>query len=130
MIVSSRYHGIVTSMPALVPSAGITMDERIRNLMHERGHDRLMLEVDDPDLEPKLIGIMETLRTEREAIRDALARTVMKNLKTMARMGVYLEENVQQVYPDFPVRAGRLSWEDYLPPLSPTLCSLAEACAA
>jgi len=33
MMVSSRYHGIVTSMPALVPSAGITMDERIRNLM-------------------------------------------------------------------------------------------------
>ena len=40
MMVSSRYHGIVTSMPALVPSAGITMDERIRNLMHERGHQR------------------------------------------------------------------------------------------
>ncbi len=38
MMASSRYHGIVTSMPALVPSAGITMDERIRNLMHERGH--------------------------------------------------------------------------------------------
>ena len=38
MMASSRYHGIVTSMPALVPSAGITMDERIRNLMRERGH--------------------------------------------------------------------------------------------
>jgi len=33
MMASSRYHGIVTCMPALVPSAGITMDERIRNLM-------------------------------------------------------------------------------------------------
>src|ERR1051326_7407520 len=29
MMASSRYHGIVTSMPGLVPSAGITMDERI-----------------------------------------------------------------------------------------------------
>ena len=38
MMASSRYHGIVTSMPGLVPSAGITMDERIRNLMRERGH--------------------------------------------------------------------------------------------
>ena len=130
MMVSSRYHGIVTSMPGLVPSAGVTMDERIRNLMHERGHDQLMLEVDDPDLEPKLIDIMEKLCVEREAIRDALARTVVKNLESMARMGVYLEQNVQQRYPDFPVRTGRLSWEDYLPPLSPTLCGLAEACAA
>src|SRR2546429_2923786 len=37
-MVSSRYHGIVTSMPSLVASAGVTMDERIRNLMRERGH--------------------------------------------------------------------------------------------
>ena len=130
MMVSSRYHGIVTSMPGLVPSAGITMDERIRNLMHERGHDHLLLEVDDPDLEPRLLDIMEKLCAEREAIRDAIARTVVKNLKTMARMGVYLEENVQQRYPDFPVRTGELGWEDYLPPLSPTLCRLAEAYAA
>ena len=40
-MVSSRYHAIVTSMPGLVASAGVTMDERIRNLMHERGHDHL-----------------------------------------------------------------------------------------
>jgi polysaccharide pyruvyl transferase WcaK-like protein len=130
MMVSSRYHGIVTSMPGLVSSAGVTMDERIRNLMRERGHDHLLLEVDDPELEPKLIDILEKLRVERDAIRDAIACTVVKNLKTMARMGVYLEENVQQRYPDFPVRTGKLSWEDYLPPLSPTLCRLAEASAA
>jgi polysaccharide pyruvyl transferase WcaK-like protein len=130
MMVSSRYHGIVTSMPGLVPSAGVTMDERIRNLMRERGHDHLLVEVDDPELEPKLINIMERLCTEREEIRDALARTVVRNLKTMARMGVHFEENVQRCYPDFPVRTGRLSWEDYLPPLSPTLDRLAEACAA
>jgi polysaccharide pyruvyl transferase WcaK-like protein len=130
LMVSSRYHGILTSMPGLVASAGITMDERIRNLMRERGHDHLLLEVDDPDLEPKLIDTMERLRAEREAIRDAIARTVVKNLKTMARMGVYLEENVQRRYPDFPVRTGERSWEDYLPPLSPRLCQLAEKCAA
>ncbi len=130
VMVSSRYHGIVTSMPGLVPSAGVTMDERIRNLMRERGHDHLLLEVDDPELEPKLIDILEKLCAEREAIRDAIAGTVVKNLKTMARMGVYLEENVQQRYPDFPVRTGERSWEDYLPPLSPTLRQLAETCAA
>ncbi|MGH9650444.1 MAG: polysaccharide pyruvyl transferase family protein, partial [Terriglobales bacterium] len=46
LMVSSRYHAIVTSMPALVPSAGITMDERIRNLMREREHEHLLMEVD------------------------------------------------------------------------------------
>jgi polysaccharide pyruvyl transferase WcaK-like protein len=130
MMVSSRYHGIVTSMPGLVPSAGVTMDERIRNLMHERGHDQLSLEVDDPELEPKLLDIMESLCAQRDAIRDAIGRTVVKNLKTMARMGVYFEENVQQRYPDFPVSSGERSWEDYLPPLSPKLRRLVEAYGA
>ncbi len=126
LIVSSRYHGILTSMPALVPSAGITMDERIRNLMHERGHAHLLLTVDDPDLEEKLVVVMERLQRECPAIREGIGHTVVKNLKLMARMGVFLEQNVAERYPEFPVRSGVHSWEEYLPPLSPTLCALME----
>jgi polysaccharide pyruvyl transferase WcaK-like protein len=125
-MVSSRYHGIVASMPARVASAGVAMDERIRNLMHERGHAHLLLAVDDPNLEEKLIQVMETLRKEREAVVEGIGRTVVKNLKAMARMGVYFEQHVQQQYPEFPVRSGVLTWEDYLPPLSPTLRKLVE----
>jgi polysaccharide pyruvyl transferase WcaK-like protein len=127
MMVSSRYHGIVTSMPGLVASAGITMDERIRNLMRERGHQDLLMNVDDPDLEPRLLVAMDKLCKEREAIADAIARTVVRNLKVMARMGVYFEEEVQRRYPDFPTRKGEWSWEEYLPPMSPGLHSLVEA---
>lgn len=126
LMVSSRYHGIVTAMPALVPSAGVTMDERIRNLMHERGHDHLSLTVDDPELEPKLIDVLERLRGEADEVRDAIGRTVVRNLKVMARMGTYLEEAVRQCYPDFPLHTGVLSWEDYLPPLSADLLHLVE----
>src|SRR5437762_12600494 len=117
MMVSSRYHGIVTSMPGLVPSVGITMDERIRNLMRERGHEDLLMNVDDPDLEPRLLAAMDKLATEGERIADGIGRTVVKNLKTMARMGVYFEEEVQRRYPDFPTRKGQWGWEDYLPPM-------------
>src|SRR2546429_135620 len=88
MMVSSRYHGILTSMPGLVPSAGITMDERIRNLLNERGHQNLLMNVDDPDLGAKLLAAMDKLCREREAIADAIARTVVRNLKVMARMGI------------------------------------------
>ncbi len=126
LMVSSRYHGIVCAMPALVPSAGVTMDERIRNLMHERGHEHLLLDVDDLDLEIKLFGVMHTLLREHEAIRDGIGRTVAKNLKLMARMGVYFEQHVQRCYPDFPIRTGIHSWEEYLPPLSPNLRKLVE----
>ncbi|GAC1433753.1 MAG: hypothetical protein NVS1B11_15220 [Terriglobales bacterium] len=127
MMLSSRYHGIVTSMPGLVPSAGITMDERIRNLMHERGHQDLLMNVDDPHLEPKVLAALEKLATEGEKIAFGIGKTVVRNLKVMARMGVYFEEEVQRRYPDFPVRKGEWSWEDYLPPMSPGLTQLAEA---
>src|SRR6266852_756019 len=126
MMVSSRYHGIVTSMPGLVPSAGITMDERIRNLMKERGHENLLMNVDDPDLEAKLLVAMDTLCKERETIAAGIGRTVVRNLKVMARMGVYFEEEVQRRYPDFPMRKGERSWEDYLPPMSEHLHQLVE----
>ena len=124
-VVSSRYHAIVMSMPALIASAGVTMDERIRNLMHERGHDHLFLTVDDAELESKLLHMMEALVREAEAVRDGIGRTVVRNLKVMARMGTLLEDAVRRTYPEFTLRSGVLSWEDYLPPLSKTLLDLA-----
>ncbi|MBK9313388.1 MAG: polysaccharide pyruvyl transferase family protein [Acidobacteria bacterium] len=126
LMVSSRYHGIVTCMPGMVASAGVTMDERIRNLMHERGHEDLLLTVDDPDLEDKLYAILHKLRKEHESIRDGIGRTVAKNLKLMARMGIYFEEHVQRRYPEFPIRKGLQSWDNYLPPMSQGLVQLLE----
>jgi polysaccharide pyruvyl transferase WcaK-like protein len=127
MMVSSRYHGIVTSMPALVASAGITMDERIRNLMNDRGHQELLMNVDDPDLEERTFAALEILQRDGERIADGIARTVVRNLKLMARMGVYFEEEVQRRYPEFPTRRGEWSWEDYLPPISDGLKQLVTA---
>jgi len=126
LMVSSRYHAIVTTMPAMVASAGVTMDERIRNLMNERGHQHLFLTVDDPQLEPKLLDMMEKLAVEADSVREGVARTAVRNLKVMARMGTFLEDAVLRQYPEFPIRSGVLSWEDYLPPLSENLLHLLE----
>ena len=101
------------------------MDERIRNLMRERGHEHLFLTVDDADLEAKLLQLMEALVAEGDSVRDAIGHTVVRNLKVMARMGVIFEDAVRRAYPEFPLRSGVLSWEDYLPPLSSTLLRLA-----
>ena len=125
-ILSSRFHAIVSSMPGGVPSAGVTMDERIRNLMRDRGHEHLLMKVDEPDLADKIVAALNALDAEADEIRDAMASTVARNLRTMARMGVYLEENVARQYPDFPIRKGVLSWEEYLPPLSAELRGLLE----
>ena len=114
MMASSRYHGIVTSMPGLVPSAGITMDERIRNLMRERGHQDLLMTVDDPELETKLLTALEKLHQGEGS--DGIARTVGKNLKVMAHMGVYFEEEVKKISRVSYAPRG-MEWEDYLPPM-------------
>ncbi len=82
--------------------------------------------VDDPDLEAKLLVAMEKLRSDADAMRDAIGRTVVSNLKRMARMGVFLERNVRERYPEFPIAGGVRSWEEYLPPLSPALVKLVE----
>jgi polysaccharide pyruvyl transferase WcaK-like protein len=126
-MVSSRYHGIVTSMPAGVASAGVTMDERIRNIMRERGHQDLCLTVDDPDLGPKLLHVMEKLVRDTDAIRDSIGRTVVSNLKAMSRMAMFFEDEVRKTYPEFPLRKGVLSWEDNLPPFNDDLRRLVEA---
>jgi polysaccharide pyruvyl transferase WcaK-like protein len=125
-MVSSRYHGIVTCMPSLVASAGVTMDERIRNLMRERGHQHLLLTVDDPDLGPKMLQMMETLVAEAESVREGIGQTVVRNLKVMVRMGVIFEDLMRRQYPAFPLRGGVRSWEEYLPPLNENLVRLAE----
>jgi polysaccharide pyruvyl transferase WcaK-like protein len=126
-MVSSRYHGIVSSMPAGVVSAGVTMDERIRNMMRERGQNHLLFTVDDPQLHEKLIEGMEALVRDEDSIREGILVTVVRNLKVMARMGVFLEKEVHTRYPEFAVRTGVHHWEEYLPPLSPGLRALIDA---
>ena len=125
-MLSSRFHAIVTSMPAGVPSAGVTMDERIRNLMHQRRHDHLMMEVDEPELAEKIVAALTALDVEADEIRDSMGKVVARNLQMMARMGVYFEERVARQYPQFPIRTGIRGWEEYLPPLAPELRKLLE----
>jgi polysaccharide pyruvyl transferase WcaK-like protein len=121
MIASSRYHAIVTSMPALVPSCGITMDERIRNLMSDRGHEDLCLETGDPELGANLRDALDVLDRDADAIRPGIGRAVARNLRRMARMGFFLEREIASRFPEFPVRRGIVGWREYLPPLSEAL---------
>jgi polysaccharide pyruvyl transferase WcaK-like protein len=125
-MLSSRFHAIVTSMPGGVPSAGVTMDERIRNLMRQRGHDHLMMEVDEPDLADKIVVALNALDSQADEIRCSMGAVVAANLRMMARMGVYFEERVARQYPQFPIRTGVRGWEEYLPPLGPALRKLLE----
>jgi polysaccharide pyruvyl transferase WcaK-like protein len=126
MMVSSRFHAIVTSMPGLVASAGVTMDERIRNLMNDRNHPELFLEVDDEDLGDKLLEILRRLYRDREQIADDIGRVIPQQLELMGQMGIDFEDEVLRVYPEFERRNVPRSWEHYLPELPPTIDALME----
>jgi polysaccharide pyruvyl transferase WcaK-like protein len=127
MIVSSRYHAIVCSMPGLVPSIGVTMDERIRNLMSDRGQPELALEVDDPELDEHLLSAMERVERDAAEVSDGIGRCVVANLERMGHMGAVLVSHVREHHPQFPFAEGLgLGGDPYLhlPPLGPTTAPL------
>ncbi|MDB4974421.1 MAG: hypothetical protein JWN48_2762 [Myxococcaceae bacterium] len=126
LMVSSRFHAIVTSMPALVASGGITMDERIRNVMASRGHEDLSLECDDPELEARTLLMLRKLDREAERIRGEIARTIPGQLKLMGEMGIDFVDEVARVYPEFPRRSLPRTWEAHLPTLPSALRTIME----
>ena len=126
LMVSSRFHAIVTSMPGLVASGGITMDERIRNLMNDRGHHDLFIEVDDPDLEARTVTMLERLDRDSAEISADIARAVPRQIQLMGQMGIDFADEVSRIYPDFPRRDLPRTWNAHLPELSPELQVLLE----
>jgi polysaccharide pyruvyl transferase WcaK-like protein len=121
-LVTSRYHAMACSMPGGVPSVGVTMDERIRNLLDMRGQPELCCEVDDVDLAERVRDALE--RLDPEATAAACRGTVARELVTMGEMGIAFEDEVLRRYPDLPRRDVPRTWEHYLPPLSPALEAL------
>ena len=104
MLLSSRYHAIVCSMPGLVASAGVTMDERIANLMIDRGTPELALKVDQPALGRAVHETLLRLDGDADALKAGIGRTVVANLERMGRMGQVFVDHVRARHPDFPLR--------------------------
>lgn len=127
LLVSSRFHAMVTSMPSGVPSVGVTMDERISNLLHDRGHSELLLRVDETGLSERLIHAMRLAYAERDRIRAQTRAFVPSQLKILGQMGIDFEAELLRVYPNFPRREVVRTPENYLPRLSPELVALMEA---
>ena len=128
-LLSSRYHAIVCSMAGTVASAGVTMDERIRNLMIDRGTPELSLEVDDPDLADRISQTLLRLHDDGEALADGIGRTVVRNLERMGVMGRDLVDHLRDRHPDLPLRPELGGSGDpwrHNPPPSPRIEALIE----
>ena len=126
-MVSSRYHAIVMTMAGRVISAGVTMDERIRNLMKDRGTPELALECEQPDLEEALLRTLRQLVAQGDAIRDSIDDCVYANLERMGEMGMILVDSVRARHPEFPFRPELGEHGDawaHLPSLAPAVQEL------
>jgi polysaccharide pyruvyl transferase WcaK-like protein len=126
-LISSRYHAIVTTMPSGTLSLGVTMDERIRNLMADRGQPELALDINADNLGESILAAWEHLRANPEQVREGILRSVVGNLHRMGTMGEAFTRAIAQRFPEFPLRQelrdSHDAW-DFLPPLSDALTRL------
>jgi hypothetical protein len=113
-------------MPGLLVSGGITIDERIRNVMASRGHDHLYFEADDPDIEERTLKLLRDMDKEAEGIREDIARTIPGQVKLMGQMGIDFADEVMRVYPNFPKRDLPRTWQAHLPSLPQALIPIME----
>ncbi|MEZ6187436.1 MAG: polysaccharide pyruvyl transferase family protein [Planctomycetota bacterium] len=127
VLVSSRYHAHVCSMPAGVPAIGVSMDERIANLLAERDQSELCLTVDEPFLDERLGAALSALWADGEAVGRAARGAVAEHLVRLGAMGIAFEDELLRCYPAFPRLPRPRTWDAYLPPLPPALEGILEA---
>jgi len=119
LLISSRYHAVVLSMIGGIPSGGITMDERIRNIMEERGHlERLCVYVDDADLKTKVFNMMNDLWDNGDEISESINKSIPGYLEKMAYMGKIMKKYVKENFSGLNLPADPDNWKGYLPPLN------------
>ncbi|MGQ5522587.1 polysaccharide pyruvyl transferase family protein [Chitinimonas sp. PSY-7] len=118
LMISSRFHAIVASMEAGVPAIGVSMDERIANLLGHDNAGHCLLKVDAPDLAVQLVEALRFVETERKTISQQTQAKVARNLLAMAEMGKRFADEVRQFHPDMPLPVAHSEWDRYLPPLS------------
>ncbi len=101
MLISSRYHAIVISMSSLIPSAGISMDERIENLMNERGDSDLCVTVDEEDLSRKISIMLNKLSNNKQVIQHHVSINLSRQLKQMDEMAIWFSDELYKFYPEY-----------------------------
>ena len=103
------------------------MDERIHNLMTDRGHEDLLFRVEDPNLGERLVEGLRALDRDAERVGAEILQFVPGQIRTMGEMGMCFAKEVRRVYPDFELPSVPASWEHHIPSLSPGLTRLMEA---
>jgi polysaccharide pyruvyl transferase WcaK-like protein len=115
LLISSRFHALVSAMPAGVPSIGIAMDERIRNLFVAAGQVDRFIPAEAPDLGERLLDAAR--RLDRLEVERASRQTVGKAIRATGDMGRQFLEEFRRMLPDFPLPDHTPGWQAHVAPL-------------
>jgi len=124
IVVSSRYHALVTSLPGGVAAIGISMDERIRNLFAERGIPRWVVDANDANLGDAVLALLREGRQRDEKLSAGTDSFVASQLLRVAEMGKILCAEVCRRFPDFEPPADKTDALDFLPAIPASLSRL------
>ena len=116
MLVTSRYHARVLSMPGAVPSIAVSIDERLHNIFEECGHlEEYYFDANDSELGDKLAPAMEKLWERREKVSEEIRQSLPRYLKTMSEMGSFFREYVEESFPGIELGSPPANWQEHLP---------------
>lgn len=121
VLISSRFHAIVCSMPAGVPCIGLAYDERVPNVIADSGYPELAISVKQGVTQEAISGALEAAWNCRREVTENLQVVTAQQLIDLGRMGRSLCALIQKRYPHLPCNVDSADPVDYLPPLSPEL---------
>lgn len=96
-LVSARYHAVLLSMPAAVPAVGLAYDQRLPALLAEAERPDLILSVDDPALEDRLLDQLDSLQSGGDAVARAFAALARRQQGMLDGMGARLRAHLTGV---------------------------------
>ena len=101
LLITSRYHAGVLSLPALVPQTAIGHDLRIQDLYSDLDIPELFVDHEDPDRYKKLSDNVETLFNQYSTLRNKLQKGyeayVTREKRNQQLFRAFLEAN----YPEW-----------------------------
>ncbi|OGP60757.1 MAG: hypothetical protein A2V67_16035 [Deltaproteobacteria bacterium RBG_13_61_14] len=103
LLVTTRYHAMVLSMPGLIPFIGLSRDERIRGVMLEtKLYEDYYADYSRDDLpellRQKVSRLMED-QAERERMKKIIREWLPYYFAQMARLGLDIRKIVQECFP-------------------------------
>lgn len=108
LLVTTRYHAMVLSLPGKIPFIGLSRDERIRGVMKELGlFDDYYVDRKTDNIEAELRARVERIMNnpaERERIRQVIDEHLPYYYAQMAMLGLDIRQIVRDAFPGFELK--------------------------